>query len=149
MLVSYSPEIFDCQLPQRTKPAPISSSVTASSEKPSVSHLLVKAPVSKNPPNQIFDFRTDDFADAVVTPTYRNLDQPPHYYVAKIRSVCFSFRFEKKILRAYSSVVGHTISLFISQVFERIINLTLSYLLAGVILIIAVNQLSRKSNNKI
>ncbi|KAA3677399.1 endoribonuclease Dicer [Paragonimus westermani] len=33
----------------------------------------------------MFDFRAEDFENAVVMPGYRNLDQPQHYYVAEIR----------------------------------------------------------------
>ncbi|XP_048244529.1 serine-rich adhesin for platelets-like isoform X2 [Haliotis rufescens] len=32
-----------------------------------------------------FEFRQEDFADAVVMPSYRNIDQPQHFYVAEIR----------------------------------------------------------------
>ncbi|XP_071079246.1 endoribonuclease Dicer-like isoform X2 [Haliotis cracherodii] len=33
----------------------------------------------------VFEFRQEDFADAVVMPSYRNIDQPQHFYVAEIR----------------------------------------------------------------
>ncbi|OON21194.1 RNase3 domain protein [Opisthorchis viverrini] len=33
----------------------------------------------------VFDFRDEDYVNAVVMPGYRNLDQPQHYYVAEIR----------------------------------------------------------------
>ena len=33
-----------------------------------------------------FEFRIEDFEDAVVMPSYRNMDQPQHFYVAEIRS---------------------------------------------------------------
>ncbi|KAK6999788.1 endoribonuclease Dicer [Biomphalaria glabrata] len=32
-----------------------------------------------------FHFNVDDFEDAVVMPSYRNIDQPQHFYVAEIR----------------------------------------------------------------
>ncbi len=35
----------------------------------------------------VFRFQDEDFVNAVVTPVYRNLDQPLHYYVTDIRSV--------------------------------------------------------------
>ncbi|GFS16244.1 endoribonuclease Dicer [Elysia marginata] len=33
-----------------------------------------------------FRFRIEDFEDAVVMPSYRNMDQPQHFYVAEIRT---------------------------------------------------------------
>ncbi|KAK6181301.1 hypothetical protein SNE40_009184 [Patella caerulea] len=33
----------------------------------------------------IFEFRKEDFEDAVVMPSYRNIDQPQNFYVAEIR----------------------------------------------------------------
>ncbi|KAF5402375.1 Endoribonuclease Dicer [Paragonimus heterotremus] len=48
----------------------------------------VKSPMENNPlfgQGGMFDFRTEDFENAVVMPGYRNLDQPQHYYVAEIR----------------------------------------------------------------
>ena len=33
-----------------------------------------------------FSFRAEDFEDAVVMPSYRNIDQPQYFYVAEIRS---------------------------------------------------------------
>ncbi|KAF6777940.1 hypothetical protein AHF37_02085 [Paragonimus kellicotti] len=48
----------------------------------------VKSPKENNPlfgQGGMFDFRTEDFENAVVMPGYRNLDQPQHYYVAEIR----------------------------------------------------------------
>ncbi|RUS80555.1 hypothetical protein EGW08_011695 [Elysia chlorotica] len=33
-----------------------------------------------------FEFRLEDFEDAVVMPSYRNMDQPQHFYVAEIRT---------------------------------------------------------------
>ena len=32
-----------------------------------------------------FIFNIEDFSDAVVMPSYRNIDQPQHFYVAEIR----------------------------------------------------------------
>ncbi|XP_041353083.1 endoribonuclease Dicer-like [Gigantopelta aegis] len=33
---------------------------------------------------EIFQFKQEDFSDAVVMPSYRNIDQPQHFYVAEI-----------------------------------------------------------------
>uniref|UniRef100_A0A0X3PUP9 Endoribonuclease Dcr-1 n=1 Tax=Schistocephalus solidus TaxID=70667 RepID=A0A0X3PUP9_SCHSO len=77
-LDSYCPKLCDCRLLPRMKqlpPDPASSSKESSSTPPSAS----------KPPHPIFEFRDEDYVNAVVTPTYRNLDQPPHYYVAEIR----------------------------------------------------------------
>ncbi|OWF53355.1 endoribonuclease Dicer-like [Mizuhopecten yessoensis] len=35
---------------------------------------------------EIFEFKKDEYEDAVVMPSYRNIDQPQHFYVAEIRS---------------------------------------------------------------
>lgn len=35
-------------------------------------------------PEESFEFCVDDFKDAVVMPSYRNIDQPQHFYVAEI-----------------------------------------------------------------
>lgn len=35
---------------------------------------------------EVFQFVRDDFEDAVVMPSYRNIDQPQHFYVAEIRA---------------------------------------------------------------
>ena len=37
------------------------------------------------PNKKKFVFNTDDFNDAVVMPSYRNIDQPQYFYVAEIR----------------------------------------------------------------
>lgn len=34
---------------------------------------------------EMFVFCKEDFKDAVVMPSYRNIDQPQHFYVAEIR----------------------------------------------------------------
>ncbi|VDL99348.1 unnamed protein product [Schistocephalus solidus] len=84
-LDSYCPKLCDCRLLPRMKqlpPDPASSSKESSSTPPSAS----------KPPHPIFEFRDEDYVNAVVTPTYRNLDQPPHYYVAEIRSGIHSNR---------------------------------------------------------
>lgn len=36
-------------------------------------------------PIGLFDFRASDFINSVVTPSYRNLDQPQYYYVSRIK----------------------------------------------------------------
>nr|ABQ02405.1 dicer [Schistosoma mansoni] len=41
---------------------------------------------SVNNKPSIFEFRMEEFVNAVVTPGYRNLDQPQYYYVAIIRN---------------------------------------------------------------
>ncbi|KAL7053794.1 hypothetical protein AAHC03_026811 [Spirometra sp. Aus1] len=77
-LDSYCPKLCDCRLLPRMKqllPDPISISNEPSSTLP---------PTNKTP-NPVFEFRDEDYGNTVVTPTYRNLDQPPHYYVAEIR----------------------------------------------------------------
>ena len=43
------------------------------------------APTSKDPQPK-FEFRREDFEDAVVMPSYRNMDQPQYFYVAEIRT---------------------------------------------------------------
>ncbi|XP_060069957.1 endoribonuclease Dicer-like [Ylistrum balloti] len=35
---------------------------------------------------EVFEFKRQDYEDAVVMPSYRNIDQPQHFYVAEIRS---------------------------------------------------------------
>ncbi|KAL3873454.1 hypothetical protein ACJMK2_036569 [Sinanodonta woodiana] len=48
------------------------------------SPFIRKAPRGKNLTIQ-FVFNEEDFEDAVVMPSYRNIDQPQHFYVAEIR----------------------------------------------------------------
>ena len=36
--------------------------------------------------SSMFKFCIEDFEDAVVMPSYRNMDQPQHFYVAEIRT---------------------------------------------------------------
>ena len=40
----------------------------------------------KNDEDYMFEFKAEDFEDAVVMPAYRNIDQPQYFYVAEIRS---------------------------------------------------------------
>ncbi|XP_060562889.1 endoribonuclease Dicer-like [Ruditapes philippinarum] len=40
----------------------------------------------KRQPEEEFVFHAEDFEDAVVMPSYRNIDQPQYFYVAEIRS---------------------------------------------------------------
>ncbi|XP_033733992.1 LOW QUALITY PROTEIN: endoribonuclease Dicer-like [Pecten maximus] len=35
---------------------------------------------------EVFEFKRQEYEDAVVMPSYRNIDQPQHFYVAEIRS---------------------------------------------------------------
>nr|QOW64961.1 hypothetical protein [Lymnaea stagnalis] len=44
-----------------------------------------RAGFSKKSGDESFQFCLDDFQDAVVMPSYRNIDQPQHFYVAEIR----------------------------------------------------------------
>ncbi|KAH8873712.1 Endoribonuclease Dcr-1 [Schistosoma japonicum] len=46
---------------------------------------IVESNMVNNKPS-IFEFRVEEFNNAVVTPGYRNLDQPQYYYVAAIRN---------------------------------------------------------------
>uniref|UniRef100_A0A094ZUJ5 Endoribonuclease Dcr-1 n=1 Tax=Schistosoma haematobium TaxID=6185 RepID=A0A094ZUJ5_SCHHA len=54
-----------------------------------VNRLQKSGIVESNPVNNkpgIFEFRMEEFINAVVTPGYRNLDQPQYYYVSIIRN---------------------------------------------------------------
>ena len=44
-----------------------------------------KHPDIYDPKRKKFEFCTEDFEDAVVMPSYRNMDQPQHFYVAEIK----------------------------------------------------------------
>lgn len=44
------------------------------------------APSKPRQPDDLFEFKAEDFMDAVVMPSYRNIDQPQYFYVAEIRS---------------------------------------------------------------
>ena len=44
-----------------------------------------KGVLSKQKKDQTFVYDVADFQDAVVMPSYRNIDQPQHFYVAEIR----------------------------------------------------------------
>ncbi|CAH8541405.1 unnamed protein product [Schistosoma turkestanicum] len=46
---------------------------------------IIDSNADKNKPS-IFEFRMEEFLNAVITPGYRNLDQPQYYYVAAIRN---------------------------------------------------------------
>ncbi|VDP28703.1 unnamed protein product [Schistosoma margrebowiei] len=55
-----------------------------------VNRLQKSGIVESNPVNNkpgIFEFRMEEFINAVVTPGYRNLDQPQYYYVSIIRYI--------------------------------------------------------------
>ncbi|VDN28968.1 unnamed protein product [Dibothriocephalus latus] len=77
-LDSYCPKLCDCRLLPRMNQLPPDPAATGN--EPS----SAPPPTSKQP-HPIFEFRDEDYVNTVVTPTYRNLDQPPHYYVAEIR----------------------------------------------------------------
>ena len=47
-----------------------------------------------------FVFKKEDFEDAVVMPSYRNIDQPQYFYVAEIRTD-LNPRFVFQLLREY------------------------------------------------
>lgn len=44
------------------------------------------SPPKPKQPEDLFVFRGEEFEDAVVMPSYRNIDQPQYFYVAEIRS---------------------------------------------------------------
>ncbi|VDQ14227.1 unnamed protein product [Trichobilharzia regenti] len=66
--------------PNRIRPGSITSSLTMNRFQRSslVDHRL-------NNKSGTFEFREEDFINAVVTPGYRNLDQPQYYYVEAIK----------------------------------------------------------------
>lgn len=60
-------------------------------------------------PQTIFDFVPEDFANAVLTPTYRLVDFPPRYYVVTIRYVRFDLlNYQSYILMDFQFLVEMT-----------------------------------------
>ena len=80
VIEAFVPEANDCRLPQRRRLAPAPLPKTAV---PLDSLLDTTSEPTRLKP--VFDFRPEDFVGAVVTPTYRNVEQPPRYYVAKVQ----------------------------------------------------------------
>ncbi|VDO03254.1 unnamed protein product [Rodentolepis nana] len=78
-LSTFDPSVGDCRMPIRRRPPP----PFRLSEEPFPLTQLLSTPDSSQ---TIFDFVPEDFANAVLTPTYRLVDFPPRYYVVTIRN---------------------------------------------------------------
>ncbi|KAM3171757.1 hypothetical protein ACTXT7_015971 [Hymenolepis weldensis] len=78
-LSTFDPVVGDCRMPIRRRP----TSPFRITEGPFPLTQLLSTPDS---PQTIFDFVPEDFANAVLTPTYRLVDFPPRYYVVTIRN---------------------------------------------------------------
>ncbi len=76
---SFVPSVGDCRLPQRTR-------LERASLPKNVQPLDDLLTTLSEPPKQrrVFHYVAEDFINAVVTPTYRNLQHPPRYYVINI-----------------------------------------------------------------
>lgn len=77
-LNSYIASVGDCRLPVRWRPAP---PLQLPIEAVPLTQLLSQTAS----PRTVFHFVPDDFINAVLTPTYRNVEYPPRYYVVAIR----------------------------------------------------------------
>ncbi|KAL5107030.1 Endoribonuclease Dcr-1 [Taenia crassiceps] len=77
-LNSYIPSVGDCRLPVRWRPAP---PLQLPIEPVPLTQLLSQTAT----PRTVFHFVPEDFVNAVLTPTYRNVEYPPRYYVVAIR----------------------------------------------------------------
>ncbi|VDM30714.1 unnamed protein product [Hydatigera taeniaeformis] len=78
-LNSYIPSVGDCRLPVRRRPAP---PLRLPTEPVPLTQLLSQTVSSRT----VFHFVPNDFINAVLTPTYRNVEYPPRYYVVAIRN---------------------------------------------------------------
>nr|CDS29834.2 dicer 1 [Hymenolepis microstoma] len=78
-LSTFDPAVGDCRMPIRRRPTP----PFRISEEPFPLTQLLSTPDSSQ---TVFDFVPEDFANAVLTPTYRLVDFPPRYYVVTIRN---------------------------------------------------------------
>ncbi|CDI97094.1 dicer 1 [Echinococcus multilocularis] len=78
-LNSYVASVGDCRLPVRRRPAPPLQLPTG----PVPLTQLLSQTAS---PRTVFHFVRDDFVNAVLTPTYRNVEYPPRYYVVAVRN---------------------------------------------------------------
>ncbi|VDD81511.1 unnamed protein product [Mesocestoides corti] len=79
VVASYVPSVGDCRLPVRTRLA-----LPALPKTPMPLAELLSHTTQSPKPKPVFHFLFEDFVNAVVTPTYRNVEQPPRYYVVRI-----------------------------------------------------------------
>ncbi|EUB58854.1 Endoribonuclease Dcr-1 [Echinococcus granulosus] len=78
-LNSYVASVGDCRLPVRRRPAP-------PLQLPTGPVPLTQLLSQTSSPRTVFHFVQDDFVNAVLTPTYRNVEYPPRYYVVAVRN---------------------------------------------------------------